>query len=146
MWTAAKGMYKAEPAIEDGGEVIIYAPNVTQLSYTHGATIEKIGYHCRDYFLKQWERFSNVPRGILAHSIHVRGEGTFDEVSGKETSRIRVTLATGISEEQCRRVNLGFANPREIKMAEWEGREAEGIKVVPRAGEILQRVRSAAKS
>jgi lactate racemase len=146
MWTAAKGMYKAEPAIEDGGEVIIYAPNVTQFSYTHGATIEKIGYHCRDYFLKQWERFSNVPRGILAHSIHVRGEGTFDEASGKETSRIRVTLATGVSEEQCRRVNLGYVNPHEIKMAEWEGRESEGIKVVPRAGEILQRVRIAEKS
>jgi nickel-dependent lactate racemase len=146
MWTAAKGMYKAEPAIEDGGEVIIYAPNVTHFSYTHGATIEKIGYHCRDYFLKQWGRFSNVPRGILAHSIHVRGEGTFDEVSGKETSWIRVTLATGISEEQCRRVNLGYVNPHEIKVSEWEGREAEGIKVVPRAGEILQRVRTARKS
>jgi lactate racemase len=146
MWTAAKGMYKAEPAIEDGGEVIIYAPNVTHFSYTHGATIEKIGYHCRDYFLKQWGRFSNVPRGILAHSIHVRGEGTFDEVSGKETSWIRVTLATGISEEQCRRVNLGYVNPHEIKVSEWEGREAEGIKVVPRAGEILQRVRTAKKS
>ncbi len=146
LWTAAKGMYKAEPAIEDGGEVIIYAPGVTQISYTHGAIIEKIGYHCRDYFLKQWERFKDVPHGILAHSIHVRGDGTFDAASGNETSRIQVTLATGIPEGMCRRVNLGYANPASINIANWEGREDEGIKVIPRAGEILQRVRSAAGS
>jgi nickel-dependent lactate racemase len=143
LWTAAKGMYKAEPAIEDGGEVIIYAPGVTQISYTHGTIIEKIGYHCRDYFLKQWERFKDVPHGVLAHSIHVRGEGTFDAASGTETSRIQVTLATGIPEEQCRRVNLGYVNPASINIAEWQGREDEGIKVIPRAGEILQRVRNA---
>jgi nickel-dependent lactate racemase len=141
LWTAAKGMYKAEPAIEDGGEVIIYAPGVTQISYTHGAIIEKIGYHCRDYFLKQWERFKDVPHGVLAHSIHVRGEGTYDAASGKETSRIQVTLATGIPEELCRRVNLGYANPASINIAEWQGREDEGIKLIPRAGEMLQRVR-----
>ena len=146
MWTAAKGMYKAEPAIEDGGEVIIYAPNVTQVSYSHGAIIEKIGYHCRDYFLKQWERFREVPRGILAHSIHVRGEGTFDEVSGIETSRIRVTLATGIPEEQCRRLNLDYMDPDKIDLSEWKGRESEGIKIIPRAGEILQRFRTPAKA
>jgi nickel-dependent lactate racemase len=146
LWTAAKGMYKAEPAVEEGGEVIIYAPGVTQISYTHGAIIEKIGYHCRDYFLKQWERFRDVPHGVLAHSIHVRGEGTFDAASGREASRIQVTLATGIPEEMCRRVNLGYVNPASIHIEEWEGREDEGIKVIPRAGEILQRVRSAAGS
>ena len=142
MWTAAKGMYKAEPAIENGGEAIIYAPGVTHLSYTHGAIIEKIGYHCRDYFLKQWERFGDVPRGILAHSIHVRGEGTFDAATGRETSRIQVTLATGIPEEQCRRLNVGYRDPASINIAEWQGREDEGIKLIPRAGEILQRVRN----
>jgi lactate racemase len=146
LWTAAKGMYKAEPAIEDGGEVIIYAPGLTQISYTHGAIIEKIGYHCRDYFLKQWERFKDVPHGVLAHSIHVRGEGTFDAASGWETSRIQVTLATGIPEEQCRRVNLGYMNPAKIKIGEWEGREDEGIKLIARAGETLQRVREAGNS
>ncbi len=141
LWTAAKGMYKAEPAIEDGGEVVIYAPGVTQISYTHGAIIEKIGYHCRDYFLKQWERFKDVPHGILAHSIHVRGEGTYDLASGTETSRIRVTLATGIPAELCRRINLDYADPASINSAAWQGREGEGTKLIPRAGEILQRVR-----
>jgi nickel-dependent lactate racemase len=146
LWTAAKGVYKAEPAIEDGGEVVVYAPGVTHLSYTHGAIIEKIGYHCRDYFLKQWGRFADVPRGVLAHSIHVHGEGTFDPASGTETSRIRVTLATGIPEQQCRRVNLGYVDPGSVNIAEWQGREEEGIKLIPRAGEILQRVRNSASS
>ena len=50
LWTAAKGMYKVEPAIADGGEVIIYAPHITEVSYTHGPDIDKVGYHCRDYF------------------------------------------------------------------------------------------------
>jgi len=142
MWTAAKGMYKAEPAIADGGEVIIYAPQITEFSYVHGRCLEKIGYHCRDYFLKQWTKFADVPRGVLAHSTHLKGQGTYDAVSGIETPRIRVTLATGISEERCRAMNLGYVDPKSIKMDQWRARETEGVKVIPRAGEILYRVRS----
>ena len=78
LWTAAKAMYKTEPAIADGGEVIIYAPHITEVSYTHGKLIDEVGYHVRDYFLKQWERFKDVPGMILAHSTHVRGLGTYD--------------------------------------------------------------------
>ncbi len=62
LWTAAKGMYKMEPAIADGGEVVIYAPHIDEVSYTHGALIDEVGYHCRDYFLKQWEKFQGLPR------------------------------------------------------------------------------------
>ena len=54
LWTAAKGMYKVKPVITDGGEVIIYAPKISEVSYTHGKLIDQIGYHCRDYFLAQW--------------------------------------------------------------------------------------------
>ena len=85
IWTAAKGMYKAEPAMMDEGEVVVYAPHITEFSYTHGAQIEKIGYHCRDYFVKQWKHFADVPRGVLAHSTHLRGEGAFDLSTGFET-------------------------------------------------------------
>ena len=75
LWTAAKGMYKIEPAVADGGEVVIYAPHVTEVSYVHGKLLDEVGYHCRDYFLAQWERFKHYPGGILAHSTHVRGLG-----------------------------------------------------------------------
>jgi lactate racemase len=140
LWTAAKAMYKTEPAIADGGEVIIYAPQVTEISYTHGRLIDEVGYHVRDYFVKQWDRFEHVPGGILAHSTHVKGTGTFE--GGVSTPRIRVTLATGIPEERCRRVNLGYADHRTIDPEEWAGREAEGILLVPHAGEVLYRAAS----
>src|SRR5712691_8045766 len=141
LWTAAKAMYKTEPAIAEGGEVVIYAPHITEVSYTHGTLIDEVGYHVRDYFVKQWDRFKHVPGSILAHSTHVKGTGTYDAGSGIETPRISVTLATGIPEERCRRINLGYADYREINPEAWRGREQEGILYVPHAGEMLYRAR-----
>lgn len=140
LWTGAKGMYKLEPAIADGGEVILYAPHISEVSYTHGAILDRVGYHVRDYFLKQWDRFKDYPRGVLAHSTHLRGIGSYDEETGEEHPRIQVTLATRIPEERCRRLNLGYLDPDSIRISDWEGREAEGIKVIPKAGEMLYRV------
>jgi lactate racemase len=137
LWTAAKAMYKTEPVVADGGEVIIYAPQVTEISYTHGHLIDEVGYHVRDYFVKQWDRFEHVPGGVLAHSTHVKGTGTYE--GGIEMPRIQVTLATGIPEERCRRVNLGYADYRTIDPEEWAGREEEGVLLVPHAGETLYR-------
>jgi nickel-dependent lactate racemase len=140
LWTAAKGTYKTEPAVVDGGEVIIYAPRLTEVSYVHGHLIERIGYHCRDYFTNQWERFRSMPWGILAHSTHVKGLGTYDAASGVETSRIRVTLATGIPEARCRQINLGYRDPATIDPATWAGAQDVPALVVPHAGEQLFRV------
>ena len=137
LWTAAKGMYKIEPAVADGGEVVIFAPHVTEVSYVHGKLLDEVGYHCRDYFLGQWERFKHYPGGILAHSTHVKGLGTFDASCGLETPRIRVTLATGIPRERCERINLGYMDPATVNPAEWQ---RPGWLVVPRAGEMLHRV------
>ncbi len=144
LWVAGKGMYKMEPAVADGGEVVIYAPHVREVSHTHGALIEAIGYHCKDYFLKQWERFKDVPGGILAHSTHVKGQGSFDPATGTETPRIRVTLATGIPPELCRKINLGYLDPRSVDAEAW-AREP-GTLVVPRAGEMLYRVKPTGRS
>jgi nickel-dependent lactate racemase len=144
LWTAAKGMYKLEPAMADGGEIVIYAPHITEVSYTHGTIIDEIGYHCRDYFLAQWNRYGHHPAGVLAHSTHVKGLGTFDAATGVERPRIQVTLATGIPEERCRRINLGYLDPAGIRVEDWSGREADGVIVVPRAGEMLYRLAPAA--
>ncbi len=140
IWTAGKGMYKMEPAIADGGEVVIFAPHIGEISYTHGALIEEIGYHCRDYFLAQWDKFRGYPGGILAHSSHVKGLGKYDAPTHTESPRIQVTLSTAIPEVRCRRVNLGYLDPTSVDRSEWEGREDEGVLVVPRAGEMLYRV------
>jgi lactate racemase len=141
IWTAAKGMYKTEPAIADGGEVIIYAPHIEEVSYTHGKIIDQVGYHCRDYFVKQWDKFKHFPGGVLAHSTHVKGLGTYDAASGVERPRIQVTLATAIPEERCRRINLGYLDPASVNFDDWRGRESEGILLVPRAGEVLYRLK-----
>jgi len=146
LWTGAKGMYKLEPAIADGGEVILYSPRITEVSYTHGRLIDEVGYHCRDYFLKQWDRFKNYPGGILAHSTHVKGLGTYDVSTRTEKPRISVTLATGIPEERCRRINLGYLDPDGFRPEDWYGREREGIAIIPRAGERLYRLRRATSS
>jgi lactate racemase len=140
LWTAGKGMYKIEPAVADGGEVVIYGPHIGEISYTHGQLLREIGYHCRDYFLKQWDRFRDYPGGILAHSSHVKGLGQYDAATGVETPRIRVTLATKIPEDICRSINLGYLDPDTINMNDWRNRESEGIVVIPRAGETLYRL------
>ncbi len=144
LWTAAKAMYKTEPVVADGGEVIIYAPHITEISYTHGHLIRQVGYHVRDYFLKQWDKFAHIPWAILAHSTHVRGAGTYE--NGIERPRIQVTLATGIPPEVCRAINLGYRDPATIDPNEWAGREAEGKLLVRRAGEFLYRLQTESPS
>jgi nickel-dependent lactate racemase len=141
LWTAAKGMYKLEPIIADGGEVIIYAPHISEVSYTHGKLIDELGYHCRDYFVKQWDRFKDYPGGVLAHLTHLKGLGAYDPVHQIETSRIQVTLATGIPADRCQRINLGYLPPEAVDLDEWLGREAEGRLVIPHAGEMLYRLK-----
>jgi nickel-dependent lactate racemase len=139
IWVGGKCMYKLEPVVADGGELIIFAPHIHEISATHGANIMRIGYHVRDYFLGQWERFKNESWGVLAHSTHVRGIGTYS--GGIERPRIQVTLATQIPEEVCRKINLGYRDPRSINVADYQGREDEGVLYVPKAGEMLFRLK-----
>jgi nickel-dependent lactate racemase len=135
MWTAAKGFYKLEPVMAGGGEVILYAPHIRQLSATH-PEIERIGYHCRDYFVHQWERFRDEHWGVLAHSTHLRGQGTWDPVNG-ERCRLTVTLATGIPADVVRAANLSYLDPASLDV----GAEPPDTLVVPNAGETLFRLR-----
>lgn len=140
IWTGGKSMYKLEPVVEDGGELIIYAPHISKLSLTQGAVIKKIGYHVRDYFLKQMDKFKGIPYGIMAHSTHVKGIGTFKD--GVEKPRINVILATQISESTCNEINLGYCDPGSIDLEKWINREDEGVLFVPEAGEKLFRLKN----
>ena len=137
MWTGAKGFYKVEPVVADGGQVILYAPHITRIAAMH-PEIEQIGYHCRDYFLKQWDAFAHYHWGVLAHSTHLRGAGTWDPATG-ERGRVTVTLATGIPEEIVRGANLDYLDPASVDPAEF-GADPDTM-VVPQAGEILFRLR-----
>ena len=139
LWVGGKCMYKLEPVVADGGELIIYAPHIHEISITHGKHIREIGYHCRDYFTAQPERFTHIPRGVIAHSTHVRGIGTFE--NGVEHCRVRVTLATGIPREVCESINLGYRDWRDIRVEDYANREDEGVLYVPKAGEMLYHLR-----
>lgn len=140
IWTAGKVMYKLEPIVADGGTLIIYAPHISEISYTHGKIIDRIGYHTRDYFLKQMDKFARIPRGVLAHSTHVKGIGTY--IEGVEKPRVNVVLATKISRQRCEKVNLGYMNPDDIRISDYENKEDKGVLVVHHAGEMLYKLSS----
>lgn len=140
LWVAGKCMYKMEPVVADGGELIIYAPHMHEISVTHGKLIEQVGYHVRDYFTKQWDKFKDFPWGVLAHSTHVRGGGTYED--GVEKPRVKVTLASGISPETCERINLGYRDPASIDIESFANREDEGVLLVRKSGEYLYRLKS----
>ena len=139
LWVGGKCMYKLEPVVADGGELIIYAPHIHEISLTHGHLIRQIGYHCRDYFLKQWDKFKDMPWGTIAHSTHVRGIGTYED--GVERCRVQVTLATSIPREVCEEINLGYRDPATIDPEEFANREDESVLYVSKAGEMLYHLR-----
>ena len=139
LWTAGKAMYKLEPALAEGGELIIYAPHLDTVSHVHGKYIYDIGYHVLPYFLAQWDRFKHIPLGVLAHSTHVRGDGDFR--NGVEYPRASVTLATRLPPEDCKQLALGYLDPDTVDVDSWKNLEDEGILFVPKAGETLYKVR-----
>ena len=138
IWVAGKVVYKLEQVVAPGGTLIVFAPHIREISSTWGEQLEKIGYHVRDYFLAQPERFCTVPRGVLAHSTHVCGTGCYE--NGVETPDIHVVLATAIPEETCRRIGLGYLDPASVRIDDYRDREEEGILYVDHAGETLYRL------
>ena len=113
LWVGGKASYKLGAIIEEGGELIIYAPHLTKLSETHGALIEKYGYapleSVRDMLGVSPELRENLC--IAAHLAHVAYAGRLDD-QGKVVPRYKITMATGLDEETCKRVNLGYVDHR----------------------------------
>jgi nickel-dependent lactate racemase len=139
IWTAGKVMYKLEQVVADQGTLIIYAPHIHEVSRTWGRHIESVGYHIREYLLAHMDRLKDVPRGVLAHLTHVRGTGTYAD--GVERPDVNLVLATSIPEDVCRRINVGYLDPRAIRLEDYMNREDQGILFVDHAGEILYRLR-----
>ncbi len=137
LWTGAKGFYKVEPVVADGGEVVLYAPHITEIAAMHPDQAG-LGYHCRDFFLAHWDEYRDHPRGELAHSTHLFGAGTYDPVHG-ERQRVHVTLATGIPEDVVTGANLHYLDPAAVDLAAWAA--DSGALVVHDAGEVLYRLR-----
>lgn len=147
MWTGAKAMYKVEPIVADGGEIILYAPHARSFSEVHGEILSRVGFHVRDYFLHRWDQVKSLPWKVLAYSTLLKGDGAFDTATG-EQPRISVVLATSIGREECMAHNIGYEDHavirRRIEGSRPEGdglaRAPDGTLVVPEAGESLYRL------
>jgi nickel-dependent lactate racemase len=139
MWVGGKASYKLGAIIEDGGELIIYAPHLTKLSETHGALIEKYGYApletVRDMLGASQELRENLC--IAAHLAHVSYAGRVDE-DGKVVPRYRITMATGLDEATCHRVNLGYLDHRSFDIDSYQN-DPDTL-IVANAGRDLYKV------
>jgi nickel-dependent lactate racemase len=136
LWVGGKASYKLGSIIEPGGELIIYAPQLTQLSATHGHLIEKYGYapleQVREMVAGSDELRANLC--VAAHLAHV-SYGSAPNAAGRLAPRYRITLASAVSEAACLRVNLGFLDHRQFKIADYRA-DAETL-VVEDAGRDL---------
>jgi nickel-dependent lactate racemase len=111
LWVGGKASYKLGGIIENGGELVIYAPHLTGISTTHGALIEKYGYAPLEQVREMVEGSDELRANlcVAAHLAHVSYAGRIGP-DGRIEPRYRITLASAIPEEVCRRVKLGFAD------------------------------------
>jgi nickel-dependent lactate racemase len=136
LWVGGKASYKLGGIIEEGGELIIYAPQLRAISETHGRLIEKYGYAPLDRVREMVALSSELQNNlaVAAHLAHVSYAGQRDE-SGRVIPRYRITLASALDEETCRRVHLGFMDYREFRREDYE--DDVDTLVVVRAGRDL---------
>jgi nickel-dependent lactate racemase len=136
LWVGGKASYKLGGIIEEGGELVIYAPHLRAISETHGLLIEKYGYapidRVREMVALSTELRSNL--AVAAHLAHVSYAGSRDE-TGKVVPRYKITMASALDEATCRRVNLGFMDHREFRRQDYD-KDPDTL-VVERAGRDL---------
>ena len=136
LWVGGKASYKLGSIIETGGELVIYAPQLKQLSATHGHLIEKYGYapleQVREMVAGSDQLRANLC--VAAHLAHVSYGSTRNE-AGQLTPRYRITLASEVSEAACLRVNLGFLDHRQFRVEDY-GADTDTL-VVEDAGRDL---------
>jgi nickel-dependent lactate racemase len=142
LWVGGKASYKLGGIVDEVGELIIVAPHMTKLSEPHGALIEKYGYapleSVRDMLGVSQELRENLC--IAAHLAHVAYAGRIDE-HGHVVPRYRITLATGIDEQTCERVNLGYLDYRSFDYeALIDEPDGPDTLIVPDAGRDLYKV------
>ena len=140
LWTGGKGSYKVQGVVADGGELIIYAPHLDTISASWGEMIERVGYHTMPYIQAHLASYlkDNIPLGVLAHSTHVMGTGSF--IDGVEKPRIRVSLASQLSRETCDKINLNYLDFKSLDLDQM--RADPDTLVVENSGEILYLLKS----
>lgn len=136
LWTGGKASYKLGGVIEEGGELIIYAPHLTGFSRTHGKKIERFGYapieRVKELAASEPELLDDLC--VAAHLAHVAYAGR-KNAKGAFEPRFRITLSSQISRERCENVNLGYTDPAELDIDLLQ-KDPETL-VVERAGRDL---------
>lgn len=145
LWTGAKGVFRGDDTVADGGELVLYAPGVREISAAHGRAIRQVGLHGWPYLLAHPEAWQ--PHGVspLALTLGVLIKGDAPMIDGREMPRIDVRLATGISPDECRALDVGYEDPdqvaREIEAAPPDVIDDDRL-VMHNAGSVLWRFRS----
>lgn len=136
LWVGGKASYKLGGIIEDGGELIIYAPHLTGISTTHGRLIEKYGYAPLEQVREMVEGSDELRANlcVAAHLAHVSYGGRLS-AGGRIEPRYRITLASAIPRDICERVRLGFAECQAIDLE--AARQDRDTLVVEHAGRDL---------
>jgi nickel-dependent lactate racemase len=135
LWTGGKLAYKTQEVVRLGGQIVLHAPHLDLIAPQH-PEVEKIGYHCLDYFTGQWDRFKHTERSSLAHSTHVSGPGVYQ--NGTETLNARRVLASKVTADHCESINLDYLPPDAINFSTHQPfGDNEDTLWVPQAGEQL---------
>jgi nickel-dependent lactate racemase len=134
LWTGGKASYKLGGIIEDGGELIIYAPHLRKISITHGKFIEKFGYapieKVRDLVANSAELSKNLC--VAAHLAHVSYAGLREN---PKEFKYQITLASQLNAEICKKVNLNFADFLQFNLDDYKN-DSETL-IVQNAGRDL---------
>lgn len=139
IWTGGKGSYKLQGIVADGGSLILYAPHLHSVSASWGEQIEQVGYHCMPYIQAHLDEYldAGIPLGVLAHVTHVMGVGTYEK--GVEKLRVNLSLASQLTPEKCKAINIGYIDPETFDVDSYRGKP--DTLVVDDAGEVLYKLR-----
>jgi len=121
LWVGGKASYKLGAVIEPGGELIVHAPHLSAISATHGTLIERYGYAPLERVREMVEGSDELRANlcVAAHLAHV-AYGSHRADDGRIAPRFRITLASRLPEDTCRRVNLGYLDPHGVDLAALE--------------------------
>lgn len=112
LWVGGKASYRLGPVIEAGGELIIYAPHLKTISDVHGHLIQRYGYAPLEVVRELVQGSEELQKNlcVAAHLAHV-SFASRRSPEGKVLPRYSIYLCSGIDEQTCRQVNLGYMDP-----------------------------------
>jgi lactate racemase len=120
LWVGGKASYRLGPVVDEGGELIIYAPHLRCVSDTHGDLIRRYGYAPLEKIKQLVAQSPELQQNlcVAAHLAHVSFAGRENEM-GETVFRYAITLASAVSESECHQINLGYMNPNDFKRSDY---------------------------